>query len=115
MTFYSVFTSLLIVALTAMICYDIYVFFKMKVHKTYSSSCLLMASVTLLLFRIAILTLFLVQETPTAEETTFVGDLLGDIPMFLINFIIMCLIYQWMQIGELLTSPIEAIKNAESG
>ena len=98
-----------------MICYDIYVFIKMKVHKTYSTSCLLMASVTLLLFRIAILTLFLVQETPTAEETTFVGDLLGDIPMFLINFIIMCLIYQWMQIGELLTSPIEAIKNAESG
>ena len=98
-----------------MICYDIYVFFKMKVHKTYSSSCLLMASVTLLLFRIAILTLFLVHETPTAEETTFVGDLLGDIPMFLINFIIMCLIYQWMQIGELLTSPIEAIRNAESG
>ena len=98
-----------------MICYDIYVFIKMKVHKTYSTSCLLMASVTLLLFRIAILTLFLVQETPTAEETTFVGDLLGDIPMFLINFIIMCLIYQWMQIGELLTSPIEAIRNAESG
>ena len=98
-----------------MICYDIYVFIKMKVHKTYSTSCLLMASVTLLLFRIAILSLFLVQETPTDEETTFVGDLLGDIPMFLINFIIMCLIYQWMQIGELLTSPIEAIKNAESG
>ena len=98
-----------------MICYDIYVFIKMKVHKTYSTSCLLMASVTLLSFRIAILTLFLVQETPTDEETTFVGDLLGDIPMFLINFIIMCLIYQWMQIGELLTSPIEAIKNAESG
>ena len=114
MTFYSVFTSLLIVALTVMICYDIYVFFKMKVHKTYSSSCLLMASVTLLLFRIAILTLFL-EHTPTKRTDAIVGDLLGDIPSFLINFIIMCLIYQWMQIGELLTSPIEAIRNAESG
>ena len=98
-----------------MICYDIYIFIRMKVHKTYSTSCLLMASVTLLLFRIAILILFLVQDSPAKDERTLVGDLLGDIPMFLMDFIIMCLIYQWMQIGELLTSPIEAIRNAESG
>ena len=98
-----------------MICYDIYIFIRMKVHKTYSTSCLLIASVALLSFRIAILILFLVQDSPAKDTRTFVGDLLGDIPTFLMDFIIMCLIYQWMQIGELLTSPIEAIRNAESG
>ena len=96
---------MLIVALTAMLAYDIYVFIKMKVHKTYSTSCILISSMTLLSFRIAILILIIIQENVTDTETTFVGDLLGDIPTFLMDFIILCLIYQWMQIGELLTSP----------
>ena len=106
---------MLIVALTTAIAYDIYVFIKMRVHKTYSTSCLLISSISLLLFRIAILVLFIVQENPTNQETSFVGDLLGDIPMFLMDFTILCLIYQWMQIGELMKNPLKALKDQESG
>ena len=84
---------MLIVALTAMLVYDVYVFIKMKVHKTYSTSCILLSSMTLLSFRIAILILIIVLENATETETTLVGNLLGDIPIFLMDLTILCLIY----------------------
>ena len=45
--------SLLVLALLAMIIYDIHLFFKMKVYKTYSTSSILVGCITLLTFRVA--------------------------------------------------------------
>ena len=108
-------SAVLILALLAMIAYDIYLFFKMKVYKTYSTSSILLSCITLLAFRVFYSLQFVLSIHGTEKSTTFEGGLIADIPWFAMNFITLCLIYQWKEIALWLIDPCQALKNAESG
>ena len=86
-------SALLILALLAMIVYDLYLFFKMKVYKTYSTSSILLSCITLLAFRVYYSLDFVFDIHGTDNPTTFKAGLVADIPWFAMNFIILCLIY----------------------
>ena len=104
-TFYDCVSSVLILLLISMVGYDAYVFFQMNVYKTYSTSCLLLSCIMLLMFRIISLTVFILEEDPTSSESSFVGSLFLDFPVFLLNLITLCLIYQWLEIEKWLRAP----------
>ena len=92
-TFYDCVSAILILILIFMIAYDLYVFLEMKVYRTYSTSCLLLSCVTLLIFRITSLVVFIFDSNPTRSESSLVNCLFLDIPIFLLNLITLCLIY----------------------
>ena len=108
-------SALLILALLAMIVYDIYLFFKMKVYKTYSTSSILLSCITLLAFRVYYAFDFVLDIHGTDEDTTYEAGLIADIPWFAMNFITLCLIYQWKEIALWLIDPCQALRNAECG
>ena len=92
-TFYDCVSAVLILILIFMIGYDLYVFLEMKVYRTYSTSCLLLSCVILLIFRTISLTVYIFETKPSELESSIVGCLFLDIPIFLLNLITLCLIY----------------------
>ena len=108
-------SSALVLALLSMTTYDAYLFFKMKVYKTYSTSSILLSCIALLIFRVICSVFILLNHNPDSKETTLEADLLGDIPWCIMSFITLCLIFQWKEISKWLLDPVQALKDAESG
>ena len=90
---YDTTSAILICLLITMICYNMFIFVRMKVYRTYSTSCLLLFCVALLIFRTTSLVVFVFDQDLTRFSRSLVECLFLDIPTFLRNQINLCLIY----------------------